>query len=94
MRRVTSSGQVTNFPADTTLGFWDPAHIVVGPDKDIWYTDGGVIDRMTYAGQVTVYQPPATASDTGVTWITDGPDGRLWFTDGLSMGNILSLIHI
>jgi streptogramin lyase len=93
MRRVTSSGQVTNFPADTTLGFWDPAHIVVGPDKDIWYTDGGVIDRMTYAGQVTVYQPPATASDTGVTWITDGPDGPLWFTDGLSMGNIIGAIR-
>ena len=93
MRRITSSGQVSNFPAYTTLGFWDPAHIVVGPDKNIWYAASGAIDRMTYAGQVTVYQPPATGADTGVTWITAGPDGRLWFTDGLSMGNIIGAIR-
>jgi hypothetical protein len=50
MRRTTPSGQVTNFRAYTTLGFWDPAHFVFGPDKNIWYVDGGVIDRMTLAG--------------------------------------------
>ena len=93
MRRTTPSGQVTNFRAYTTLGFWDPAHFVFGPDKNIWYVDGGVIDRMTLAGDVTLYQPPGTVSDTGVTWITDGPDGRLWFTDGLSMGNIIGAIR-
>jgi streptogramin lyase len=93
MRRVTQSGQVTDFPAYTTLGFWDPAHIVVGPDGDIWYVDGAVIDRMNYAGEVTVYQPAVTAPDTGVTWITDGPDGRLWFTDGVSMGNLIGAIR-
>jgi streptogramin lyase len=93
MRRTTPSGQVKNFRAYTTLGFWDPAHFVFGPDKNIWYVDGGVIDRMTLAGHVTLYQPPGTVSDTGVTWITDGPDGRLWFTDGLSMGNIIGAIR-
>jgi streptogramin lyase len=93
MRRTTPSGQVTTFPADTALGFWDPAHFVFGPDKNIWYVDGGGIDRMTLSADVTLYLPPGTESDTGVTWITLGPDGRLWFTDGLSMGNIIGAIR-
>ena len=93
MRRTTPSGQVTDFRAYTTLGFWDPAHFVFGPDKSIWYVDGAGIDRMTLAGDVTVFQPVGTASDTGVSSITVGPDGRLWFTDGLSGGNLVGAIR-
>ncbi len=82
MRRTTASGQVKDFPAFTTLGFWDPAHLVFGSDKNIWYVDGSNVMRMTLAGDVTRYQPPG--ANSGATWITTGPDGRLWFVEGAS----------
>jgi streptogramin lyase len=82
MRRTTPSGQTTEFPALTSLGFWDPAHFVFGHDKNLWYVDGSNIDRMTLAGDVTAYHAPG--SNSGATWITTGPDGRLWFVEGAS----------
>ena len=82
MRRTTTSGQVKDFPAFTRMGFWDPAHFVFGPDKNIWYVDGSSIDRMTLAGDVTLYHAPG--GNSGATSITAGPDGRLWFAEGAS----------
>jgi virginiamycin B lyase len=82
MRRTTPSGQVTDFPALTTLGFWDPAHFVFGSDGNIWYVDGSNIDRMTLAGDVSIYH--ARGGNSGATSITAGPDGRLWFAEGAS----------
>jgi virginiamycin B lyase len=84
MRRTTPAGQVTDFPAFTSLGFWDPAHFVFGPDKNIWYVDGAHLLRMTLAGDVTAYGSP----DSVATWITSGPDGRLWFVEGESGAGI------
>ena len=81
-RRTSSTGRVTNFPADTQFGFTDPTHFVVGPDQNLWYVDGSSIFRMTKIGAVTRYHAPG--NNSGATWVTAGPDGRLWFVEGAS----------
>jgi len=82
LRRTTPSGHVTDFPADTSLGFWYPVHFVFGPDGNLWYVNGLNILRMTPTGQVSAYGTPGT--NNGAIWITTGPDGRLWFVEGPS----------
>jgi len=63
-----------------------PDQIVLGPDGNMWFTDGlGAIDSITPAGVVTVHNiPTAGAAPYG---LTVGPDGNIWFTE-LEPGNI------
>jgi streptogramin lyase len=91
MRRTTPSGQVTNFPAKTNMGFWDGFHFVFGPDQAIWYVDGSNIVRMSLDGLVTKYHAPG--GNSGSSWITSGPDGRLWFTEGASGASTIGALR-
>jgi streptogramin lyase len=90
-RRTSPTGTVTNFPADTQLGFWDPTHFVVGPDQNLWYVDGSSLFRMTKTGSITRYHAPG--GNSGATWITAGPDGRLWFVEGASGAGSLGALR-
>jgi virginiamycin B lyase len=57
-----------------------PYAIVLGPDKNIWFTEyeGDRIGMMTPAGEVMRFP---IAPDGIAERLTGGPDGALWFTD-------------
>jgi streptogramin lyase len=62
----------------------DPNGIAVGPDKNIWFTEGGSANAIgtmalggTYLSDIPI--PTANANPEGVT---TGPDGNVWFTEG------------
>ena len=56
-----------------------PFNMATGPDKNIWFTDQGLVGKITPAGVVTEYEPPSGlfADD-----IAAGTKGTLWFTEG------------
>jgi len=76
--RITTTGQVTEFPDSFSGGL---SGIVTGPDGALWFTEAaGAIGRITTTGQFSHYPLPSpqwAAPDQ----ITVGPDGALWFTD-------------
>ncbi|MGH2486193.1 MAG: virginiamycin B lyase family protein, partial [Ktedonobacterales bacterium] len=78
--RVTSSGQVSQFPLSTT---GDPEGIAAGPDGNLWFgmfrvNAASSIARITPSGTITEF--PLQVYDEA-TSITAGPDGALWFTE-------------
>ena len=46
--RITMNGEVTEFPIPSQTG--SPINIAVGPDRNIWFTKGGVVGRVTPDG--------------------------------------------
>jgi len=69
-----------------------PYHIVVGPDRNLWFTLFGVHPQvgLHQPGRIGRYNPVTNqltsfGIDTGVNsrpiGITAGPDGAIWFTD-------------
>jgi virginiamycin B lyase len=69
----------------------NPAYIVSGPDKALWFTEAGSgkIGRITTSGSVTNEYPIPTAS-SHPEGITVGPDGAVWFAEysGQKVGRI------
>ncbi len=53
------------------------ANIALGPDKALWFSEGGSITRIDTTGNVTQYDVPGSLS--GPQGIVTGPDGALWF---------------
>jgi streptogramin lyase len=86
--RVTSSGQVTDFPVKGANGVWGVAQ---GPDGNMWFTaaDGPKINayvgKITSSGQITQY--PIKDQGDG---IAVGPEGNLWITLPF-VGRIISM---
>ena len=66
--RITTKGQITEYPIPTPDAF--AADIAVGPDGALWFTesDGNKIGRITTSGELTEFpledarQPPARSS--------------------------------
>jgi len=60
-----------------------PYSIVVGPDKNLWFTEigGEKVGRITTSGVIKQFPIPKAQSLIG---IASGPDGNLWFTDQLT----------
>ena len=63
-----------------------PINIAVGPDRNIWFTRGGLLGRVTPDGVITEF--PLRVPNAGATGLTAGSDrqppsrlgDRLWFT--------------
>jgi virginiamycin B lyase len=91
LRRITSSGQVTEFATLSNLGFWDAFRFVFGPDGNVWYVNAANVVRLTISGIRTKYHAPGTNS--GATWVATGPDGRVWFVEGFSGAATLGAIR-
>jgi streptogramin lyase len=72
-------GTITEFPLPTAGS--GPAHITLGPDGNLWFTEAGgnKIGRITPSGAITEFTVPTAGS--GPLGITAGPDGNLWFTE-------------
>jgi virginiamycin B lyase len=76
---MTMSGGVTSFPLPSGDGA--TGGITVGPDNNIWFTDGNTqsIGKMTPSGTVTEFQISTSNVSPGA--IVVGSDGNLWFTE-------------
>ncbi len=79
--RMTTEGQITEFPVPTTNG--TPDAITVGPDRNVWFTEthGNKIARITPDGQITEFPLLPAPRNEGPRGITSSPDGKIWFTE-------------
>jgi streptogramin lyase len=50
--------------------------IIVGPDRNLWFTEERAIARMTVTGKITEIQVNSSESDPG--FLTPGADGSVW----------------
>jgi streptogramin lyase len=78
--RVTPGGKVTEFRLGTHAANLGLSDIAVGPEGNLWFTEGGrpELGRITTAGEVTEFTVPSGASPSR---IAAGSDGNLWFTE-------------
>lgn len=76
--RITTSGQITEFPLPDDN---DIEGIAAGPDGNVWFTEPGAskIGRMTPGGQVTAF--PINGPNPSPRGITAGPDGNIWYAE-------------
>jgi streptogramin lyase len=92
--RITTAGDATAFGVPThQLGGTNLTEhllggIALGPDGNLWFTEGngyleeGVIGRITLEGAITQFPTGNSFLEGGgLHGITAGPDGNLWFTD-------------
>jgi virginiamycin B lyase len=83
--RITMDGTIKEFPIPSQTG--SPINITVGPDRNIWFTKGGLLGTATHEG--TVIELALVAADAGLTGLTAGSDrrpvnrlaNRLWFAE-------------
>ena len=106
--RITPQGASTDYlvPArpDRGLGSLSgsqPHAIVVGPDRNLWFPDGGnnKIARITPLGSLAEYSIPSHPENPIGSFpygIAAGPDGALWFTEqtGMRIGRITLTGHV
>jgi streptogramin lyase len=89
--KMTPGGTFTASPYSLPMNGVIDDNMVLGPDKDIWFSDkeSNSIGKISPSGTVTEYFVAANAMPTD---ITVGPDGNLWFSDdggtGAAIGRI------
>jgi virginiamycin B lyase len=88
--RITTSGEVTEFPHQRVGGLFEYSRgaMAVGPDGNLWFagaTPGMVpaaaIDRIDTSGQVT--EIPFSTKESAPEAIAWGPDVDIWFASSL-----------
>jgi virginiamycin B lyase len=84
--RITTAGDITEYPLPAGNGDGSPYQIAAGPDGNLWFVEYlpegiGRVGRMTTSGQLTEF---ATPGNRGLQWITAGPDKAMWFTGLIS----------
>jgi len=62
-----------------------PRNITMGPDGNLWFTEGGRIARITPLGKISEFK---LSAPTSAQSIATGPDGNLWFTDQSKIGRM------
>jgi virginiamycin B lyase len=65
----------------------DPRNIALGPDGNMWFTEGygNRVGRVTPGGVVTEFVIPTV--DSFPTSIVAGPDGAMWFLETMTVAN-------
>ena len=56
--RITMKGDITEFPIPSPTG--SPINVAVGPDRNVWFTKGGLVGRVTPDGTITEFPLPDT----------------------------------
>ncbi|HYB00815.1 MAG TPA: hypothetical protein VED37_11410 [Ktedonobacteraceae bacterium] len=64
------------------------AAMTVGPDGNLWFTDGDKIGRITTKGVITEFAVPYPATAIPKPGIASGQDGNLWYISGTKLGRI------
>src|SRR5262249_18922462 len=73
-------GHIREFPLKNNVPLHLPlGGITRGPDGQLWFLAGGLIEQMTLAGATKEFPLPSGSGGAGD--ITAGPDGNLWFTE-------------
>src|SRR3974390_3499151 len=62
--------------------------MTVGPDGNLWFTDGDKIGRITTKGVITEFAVPFPATAIPKPGIARGQDGNLWYISGTKLGRI------
>ena len=88
--RITTSGELTEYPMPEGTGSGMPYQITAGPDHNVWFVEyqpggSGRIGRITPSGRLTEFEATGVG---GLQWITVGPDKALWFTGAGAIGRI------
>ena len=83
--RVSLTGEITEFVMPSTTP--SPINIAVGPDRNLWYTQGAQVVRVTPSGTMTEFPAGVGARIVGLSAGSDRePPGRLvnrlYFADG------------
>jgi sugar lactone lactonase YvrE len=74
--RISMDGQVTEFDMPTRTP--SPINIAVGPDLNIWYTQGSRVARVTPEGKITEFPLGEGSRGSGLSAGSDRqPPGRL-----------------
>ena len=86
--RMTTSGEVTYFPYQTTGSTQDS--ITTGPDGALWFVDQAEekIRRITTSGDMTSFSVGEPHVTPWPDHITAGPDGAMWYTTGAGLGRL------
>lgn len=106
--RITPQGAIADYLVPPRPHRWlgslsgsQPHAIVVGPDGNLWFPDGGnnKVARITPSGKLTEYPIPSHPENplgSGPDGIAVGPDGALWFTEqmGMRIGRITLDGHV
>src|SRR5207245_1625011 len=73
-----AAGRIKEFPTPTPNS--SPWGIALGPDRNLWFTEGANnIGRVTTSGVFTEFPIPSSGSNP--QGIATGPDGNLWFAE-------------
>ena len=83
--RITMEGRVTEFPLPTRTP--SPINIAVGPDRNIWYTQGSWVGRVTPEGNITEFPLGEGSRGAGLSAGSDRQPpsrlvNRLYVADG------------
>lgn len=74
--RITMDGRITEFALPTRTP--SPINIAVGPDRNIWYTQGSWVGRVTPDGRITEFPLGEGSRGAGLSAGSDRqPPGRL-----------------
>jgi virginiamycin B lyase len=73
--KITTTGSFQEFPLSSASAL----DITLGPDGDLWFTDGRFIGRISASG--SSQEIFATPSNYGVAAIATGPDGAIYLTE-------------
>ena len=77
--KLTVDGAFTEYPVPNSSFITE---ITAGPDGNLYFLDGGNVDKMPTSGVITKYRIPYTGwSGPGASGLAVGPDGNLWFTE-------------
>jgi virginiamycin B lyase len=79
--KITTSGEITEYPLASSFPEKRPLSIVAGSDGALWFAESGgnAIGRITTSGAITEFPLPTPFSNPGS--IAAGSDGALWFTE-------------
>ncbi len=94
--RITTNGQITEFPLPTTASYPNPQPygMLQGRDGNLWFTEynGSAIGRITPAGVITIFPTPTAPSLP--SRLATGPDNNIWFGEYASGGSGLAVDFI
>src|SRR5712691_646208 len=76
--RISTSGQVVEFPIGQGPSDVAPNDIVKGPDGDLWFTEMSAVGHISTDGRITQVTLPEGSRPVN---IVVGPDGNLWYGD-------------